>query len=156
MMQLLEFPDELLFEILSHIRYEGTFGHAHSSTHRAGNQERLDTLRALSETCKTLQAICEPKLYSVLIVDPTRPPWRLACYLRTVLARQELLEYLQCVYATVRPEFPALGIVPLGALPQHTTDDWRRTVWRSSAWDEPRRQMERTASRIWGTGRGKR
>jgi hypothetical protein len=148
-MHLLELPDELPLEILSYVRYGGTFDHAHSLTYRAGTQECIETQRALSETCKQLRAICEPKLYWVLIVDPTRPPWRLACYLCSVLARQELLKYLECVYATVRPDFLELSIIPDGALSQHTNDDWRRTVWRSSAWDEPRLQMETHAGRIW-------
>jgi hypothetical protein len=149
-MHLLELPDELLLEIISHVRFDRTFGHAHGkdSKHQVGNQLCLNTLRSLCSTNTKFQGIVEPVLYSVLIVDPHRPPRRLARYLRTVIARPVLRRYLKCVYAAALNGFPNDEMFnPRKILYE---DDWLTNEWSSIKWLPFRALATREAERVWG------
>jgi hypothetical protein len=152
-MHLFILPDEILLEIISHIRFERAFGHAPSrnSTHEHGNQQCLNTLRSLCSTSKRLKSICEPILYSTLIVKPGRSSCRLAHYLLTVIARPVLQEYLKCVHYAALNIFPDDEKFEIEKF--RPKDDWCTAEWSSFKWLPFRAHATRQATRIWsGSG----
>jgi len=152
-MHIFTLPDELLLDIASHICFVRAFGHAPgiNSTHQDSNQQCLDTLRSLCATSKRLRSICEPRLYTTLIVEPGRPPHRLARYLRTIFTRPVLRQHLKRVYAAALNTYGKdAAFVPEKVI---YSDDWVINEWSSFRWLPFRALATREAKRIWaGSG----